>query len=208
MFDYKKLNDEILQNIELKKGSFRISPSTRKAFITTNQNICIPFLAKWFLDHHIDLPMGVENLKKPFETVAKDTEHDADLGTFKARFYNTYSGVYSVFYLRKDNTSETKYTKWFLCKTIVTCYNIISTIFVRAKLDLIFTDMNLYYVLFSSPHSYEISISLYDIFTRYGIVDEKQFQRTLNRAISKNNKKEDNPEEVGSEIQTPTFQIA
>jgi len=186
MFDYKSLID-YNQYSKLKPIPVaQVSENT----IFKNIDLVLPYLAYKF----IELPDNNNNniipsyIHKPLEVINDDMPEIKIGSRITCKLYNSID-IYSVVYV-KDATSlaSTIYANF-----ITSAYTVFSNLFVRCKLRYISKEPS--YVAFVSKHSPDVLVSLKDIFNRYGMVNDKTFNRRLKQAIGRynnDNSKSDN----------------
>jgi len=160
-----------------KKLSTTVVPCKPENFLRANKNFATAAVIHHFMHNQIyDDKQEEIQIISPKE-IERINDKDLDLGSMFLRFVSTDKYIYSIFY-----KLDVKYTKQFVCYTILAIYNIITELFSRTRLRMITTQPGVYYLVFRSTHNYDTEISLNYAYETYGELDGKKLARRIKKA--------------------------
>jgi len=148
------------------------------------KDLIVPYLA-WEFVNMGETIFPVESIVTNPDKLIQDT-HTKELklsNILSCKLYNSMN-IYTVFYVNPIRSVA----GMTFSNMIVSCYEITSELFVNCKVRYINRQPAL--VVLESYHGPDVLVSLQDIFTRYGKIDEQVYNKRLSKALqieAKNN---------------------
>jgi hypothetical protein len=162
-----------------KTTNLKLVPGKRDLFLKNNLQLVIISLADHFLKNVQEFTKSESELTNVDNMTFKENEYTLDIGPLFVQFYSSSSDIYSLFW-KKD----VKYSKQFLCTTILNLYTVTTQLFCKSQLRFIHTT-SMYYLLFKSPHSYDVETSLQYVFDEFNYFDSGKLKQKINKAEEK-----------------------
>jgi hypothetical protein len=159
-----------------KTANLKLITGKKELFLKNNLQLCTVSLADHFLKHTLEFTKSESDLTNVDAMNFEENEHTIDIGPLFVQFYSSSSDIYSMFW--KKNV---KYSKQFLCTTILNLYNLTTQLFCKAQLRFIHTT-TMYYLLFKSPHSYDVETSLQYVFDEFNYFDSTKLKQKIIKA--------------------------
>jgi len=141
------------------------------------KNLVVPYLAWEFVNSDVTI-FPIESIVTNPDELIQDT-HAKELklsNIVSCKLYNS-TNIYTMFYVKPSRTVS----GLSFSNMIVSTYEITSELFVNCKVRFINKQPAL--VVLESYHGPDVLISLQDIFSKYGKVDEKVYNRRLAKAL-------------------------
>jgi len=158
----------------------KFTPCKVSNFLRVNDELTMAVLVDHFLRNTIEFTGDEINLLTPTEVTVNENT-DLNLYSFYCRFVSSPDYIYTIFFAINKN-----YSKHALCFNIISMYKIVSELFSRAQLRLINT-VNVYYIVFKSPHNYDVETSLQFSVEEHGFITIEKFKKITQIMLEEKN---------------------
>jgi len=164
----------IYRFIEPVKKRLKLNKTSKINFFRYNKPIMLAALAYQFINMRIETDEQDEmEILSPTQDITYNPETDLDFYSYYSRIISTPTTIWTIFYKR-----DVKYSKQFVCYSILTFNNLVTELLARTRLRVINTT-NMYHFVFKSLHNFDVELAVNDILENYGVVTPESLKRYI-----------------------------